>query len=218
MIETHPEHPKYIYATAIHEAGFDSFLTAKVLIRLSAKLEAAGQYIDVYTAAVVEKETSTDLSSPDEGGVTLGNSPPPLTCASGNKISKLIIRILEMNPLYGKAGTSPLTAPIGKRKAKKSQVHAKQKHNTSTFSHPGMFDVLGDDSSNDEHEPTPEDSAPELQDLKGRVPMELASPPMEVVSNLMPSWDSDFWNVYGNKLRVNGTVEGICDLSDSLLS
>lgn len=218
MIETHPEHPKYTYATAIHEAGFDSFLTAKVLIRLSAKLEAAGQYIDVYTPAVVEKETSTAVSSPDEGGVALGNPSPPLTSASGNKISKFTIQVLKMNPHRGRVGISPLTSSIGKRKAKKSQVHVKLKQNTSTFSHPGMFDVLGDCSSNDEHEPTSEESALGLQELKERVPMELSSAPMKVISNLMPSWDSDFWNVYGNKLRVNGTVEGICDLSDSLLN
>lgn len=32
---------------------------------------------------------------------------------------------------------------------------------------------------------------------------------------MMPPFDSRFWKTYGNKLRVFGTVEGLCDLSDS---
>ena len=31
--------------------------------------------------------------------------------------------------------------------------------------------------------------------------------------SLMPSFDSDFWKVYGNKLRVFGTREELCDLN-----
>lgn len=30
---------------------------------------------------------------------------------------------------------------------------------------------------------------------------------------LLPPWDTDFWRVYGNKLRVFGTVEEVCDLT-----
>lgn len=29
---------------------------------------------------------------------------------------------------------------------------------------------------------------------------------------MIQPWDSDFWRVYGNKLRVYGTVEEVCDL------
>lgn len=34
----------------------------------------------------------------------------------------------------------------------------------------------------------------------------------ESVSDLMPPFGSDFWAVYGNKLRVYGTEEGVCKL------
>ena len=29
---------------------------------------------------------------------------------------------------------------------------------------------------------------------------------------MMPQWDSDFWNLYGNRLRINGTIEGMLEL------
>ena len=32
---------------------------------------------------------------------------------------------------------------------------------------------------------------------------------------LMPAWNKDFWRVYGNKVRVNGTIEGVCDFSSA---
>ncbi len=33
-----------------------------------------------------------------------------------------------------------------------------------------------------------------------------------VVQNMMPAGDSPFWIRYGNKLRVNGTVEEVCTI------
>lgn len=33
---------------------------------------------------------------------------------------------------------------------------------------------------------------------------------------LIPPWSTNFWNVYGNKLRVNGTVEEMCDLTKNV--
>jgi poly(A)-specific ribonuclease len=41
------QHSKYNNVEAFHEAGYDSFLTAQVAVRLSAKLEREGAYIDV---------------------------------------------------------------------------------------------------------------------------------------------------------------------------
>ena len=40
-------HERYFYSVANHEAAYDSFLTAKILIRMSAFLEADGDYVDV---------------------------------------------------------------------------------------------------------------------------------------------------------------------------
>ncbi|KAF2085243.1 CAF1-domain-containing protein, partial [Saccharata proteae CBS 121410] len=42
LIVTHEAHQKYASMDTFHEAGFDSYLTALIMIRLSAKLDAAG--------------------------------------------------------------------------------------------------------------------------------------------------------------------------------
>ena len=34
---------------------------------------------------------------------------------------------------------------------------------------------------------------------------------------MMPSFDSTFWHTYGNKLRVNGTIEEVCNTASSLV-
>ena len=46
LSEIHNDHPKYDSRTAYHEAGYDSYLTARVLIRKSAELESSGTYVD----------------------------------------------------------------------------------------------------------------------------------------------------------------------------
>lgn len=59
----------------------------------------------------------------------------------------------------------------------------------SRFSHAGRYDLL----SNLEHD---------AQELS-----------IDESTMMMPPFDSHFWVVYGNKLRVNGTQEGLCDVS-----
>ena len=97
-----------------------------------------------------------------------------------------------------------------------------------------MFDALdnGSSSADDDDEESLDPAGPEIPSLPRAAPLIAGSfpngwdtplplPPAgpkeldaseQPASRLMPSWDSDFWNVYGNKLRVNGTVEGMCEL------
>ena len=44
-VELHPEHTKYVGGDFFHTAGYDAYLTARVMILLSAELEAAGVYL-----------------------------------------------------------------------------------------------------------------------------------------------------------------------------
>jgi poly(A)-specific ribonuclease len=46
IVDVDAQHSKYKDFAAFHEAGYDSFLTAQVAVRLSAKLEREGAYID----------------------------------------------------------------------------------------------------------------------------------------------------------------------------
>lgn len=220
FVETHFEHPKYISAQPAHEAGFDSFLTAKVLIRLSAKLEAAGHYVDEYVT-MPPSEDDAYQTAPEEGGV-------PLVAANSLSVPKPVshqkIRVSKGQKPSGSDSDSqgvsiidkvpPSTnGPASVSKAKKpNQVSSRKSPKQSAFSHAGRFDLLGDLSSDEDAalanvttvlEPTR--PGPQHHHFR-RV-----SPP-EQTFTMMPAWDSDFWSVYGNKLRVNGTAEGICEL------
>lgn len=94
-----------------------------------------------------------------------------------------------------------------KSKTKKKKASATRV--ATAFSHPGKFDILDSVVS--------EGSEEEATICAGNEDREVEVEADEVedeqkVVKLMPRWDSEFWKVYGNKLRVNGTVEGVCDL------
>ena len=136
----------------MHEAGFDSFLTAKVLIRLSARIETEAQ--------IDRSQTSDDeayQTASEDGGVYLNGHDD----LGGQGHTK------EMSPL-SKRETAP-----------------------SSFSHDNQYDAL---------------SKLSLEDLSQHQTVGdiLGSPTM------MPSARSPFWTQYGNKLRVNGTIEEVC--------
>lgn len=113
----------------------------------------------------------------------------------------------------------PAVAAVKKRSHKTRKARSEPVQ--SAFSHPGMFDLLSFDGENGSE--SSESVHEGVEDAAGGVPLpkQMAGlaledkgeqiPEGEALS-VMPPWESDFWNVYGNKLRVNGTQEGICYL------
>ena len=196
--------------------------TAKILIRLSAKLEDAGQYTE---------SEDDGWHTPSEGGGVLvdqANKVSPLTLAEEHGLSQEDEhRILESREVFMETATGiHCNAMQNSKSSKKKKSKAVKKKSRTAFSHTGMFDLLedlqtDDESSNDgdiEHEYTEQSAVTDLTPMDDREPHKRT--PSEVLSSsdqpaprLMPRWDSDFWNVYGNLLRVNGTVEGVCDLT-----
>ena len=89
IMEIDDQHKKYQGVELLHEAGYDSFLTAQIAIRLSAKLEKQGSYVDTNTLPQESKETNGITN--DVNGLSLneqtlethayhaanGTSPPP---------------------------------------------------------------------------------------------------------------------------------------------
>lgn len=63
---------------------------------------------------------------------------------------------------------------------------------------------------------TAEQSGPDDQGLVEKMETlqldESRQPADESEDGMLPTWDTSFWNVYKNKLRVYGTVEAVCDL------
>jgi len=175
-VETHIDHPKYSTLFVPHEAGYDSFLTAKVLIRLSAQLEIAGTYMN--------EQASPNSSDKDDYETAPEDAAPPAQASSRGKKPK--------------------------RKTKKPMER-------SAFSHATKFDVLGDLPSDEETIFEQPSVAP--RGRFGRAKPVVKGPPqpepLPKRNDMMPPFHSEFWRVYGNKLRVFGTVEGVCDLTKS---
>ena len=244
--ELHPLHDRYRYHTPSHEAGFDSFMTARVLIRLSSMLVGPGN----------GKGTTGESSGRGKrAGETL-QDPESEVVGKLSVGSKLLTRGLtdpDPNDLLGPIGVNEGNgAPSGnKRNKKRKQKEAQSK---SQFAHAGMFDCLISEQDTDGSQSSPSNSKilsqemaestssfrkegaegdvsePDGQDVthdgeshpttiatgeedfgSGQSPV---SPSLaSEAPTMMPEWDSEFWNKFTNKLCVNGTVEGICDLA-----
>ena len=225
-IETHHLNDKYTNYTPAHEAGFDSFMTAKVLVRLSAKLEAAGHYIKA-TSSHGARHTPT--SSNDDGGV-------PVSVADSiiynNTTSTAINRPNGHKQSDSDSSSQgvPLHAPEGRAVPTDAKSHSKkkkrckklEKQHRTAFSHAGRFDLLGvmvedADEGTVEMEVKTTEKTPVVSKTFTRASVGgKAKEAGPATSRLMPAWDSEFWKIYGNKLRVNGTVEGVCDLTGGI--
>lgn len=193
LVELHPEHPKYALTKPAHEAGFDSYLTAKVLIRLSGNLEKSGSYLEEKGKNRDDKE---DYYTPEEGH-------SPERRSSGESSGGVSIY----------AGSVPKNVAASEERSKSSSAQSKYTPTTdrSTFANPTIFDLLGDIPADDDFatltlQPEQSDRPVSRKQAKRdkRVEAEMGK--------RMPAWESSFWDVYGNKLRVNGTAEGVCDV------
>lgn len=215
--ETPLEHSKYLSDSPFHEAGFDSFTTAKVLIRLSARIEgdakadeSPSSEEDMYFPASENGILPSDLndllirkSISDEDALTRRkqialvfqkraalDSPPETQTAPDRQAARF-------------KGTPPETQAALDRQAalfkdlglddQEPQSEIQTYTGPSTLDNPYALlhdDTLNGDSGSDSEHPSPASAS--------------------VVRTMMPAGDSLFWVRYGNKLRVNGTVEEVC--------
>ncbi|KAI9824503.1 MAG: hypothetical protein M1819_000858 [Sarea resinae] len=209
VIETYHENIKYLSFQQEHEAGYDSYLTAKVLILLSTKLAADKPSMDTQVQPVTLSEQDLNAADPDhEGGVSLPSSPT------------------EYQP-----------AVQTHKKKKKRVLKKANPATTSTFAHTTIFDRLSDliDLSLDDSDgPASPSSASSTQSsasvsacraTAATIAQDGSSPPSSqpTSESMMPPFfcsdptgdhhdenePSSFWRVYGNKLRVYGTAEEV---------
>lgn len=176
-------------------------MTAKILIRLSAKLEAAGHYI--YEKIGPRSDEEEYVTAPETGGVLLNSLKHPLMSKPVDEIAKTKFEKsdssdsgsegVSLNPNVVRIEPQP-TKSKGKAKKRSKRKSSGAAARSTAFSHATVFDTLRD-------MPSPDDG-----------PEYLIPKPAPPQSPMMPPFDSDFWNVYGDKLRVNGTVEGFCNI------
>ncbi|KAK6437382.1 hypothetical protein LTR95_006416 [Oleoguttula sp. CCFEE 5521] len=222
--ELDPLHSKYRDVQVFHEAGFDSWLTAQIAIRLSMKLEREGAYVE-------------DIDD-EQGGVELGGhmrSPNIVSSAVATGQGLLSAAVKAFN--LGTAGSTSASRDVSNVKSTlandqpaqatktyiKASIPIPQKTPTKSAnaslslspqaqafvpSSLGNSWMTGGDPSigavaeDDLFKIDPNKKAgyqPTEQELRG-------------IEGGMPRFTADFWRVYGNRLRVFGTEEGVCEL------
>ncbi|KAF2218909.1 ribonuclease H-like domain-containing protein [Elsinoe ampelina] len=208
---THGNFVKYDDYAAHHEAGYDSMLTAKVAIKLSSKLEA--------DRTPVEGPNGLDAGSSEDdgpGGVAVDadqESKSTLGSVLQTVKTKIVVPIKETMTASKSSKKTPTT------------------NQPSRFAHATAFDGLQEDDAKDT--PAEEDPVVQFDDLPTATDQDDAletwdqgpvDPDLQdqnwtdeimkwVPRRLMPRWTAEFWQEYGNRLRVFGTQESLCVLA-----
>ena len=196
--ETSLEHGRYHSGSPFHEAGFDSFTTAKVLIRLSARIEGAAKgdvsplsEDDIYFSGSEDGTFPSDLNNLLERKSTSNED--------ALKRLKLIAQIFR-KPAAIK-DPPEIQAALDRQATLFRELKLDDQEPDSKTQKDGLF------TSNNPYTllqniDLDEDGEPQSADVT------VSSTP--VVHTMMPAGGSPFWVRYGNKLRVNGTVEEVC--------
>ncbi|KAL1588927.1 hypothetical protein WHR41_02368 [Cladosporium halotolerans] len=201
-------HSKYKDVEVFHEAGFDSYLTAQVAVRLSMKLEREGAYVD-------------DMDDLGQGGVKVddrSDSAGPVGAAvgTGKSLLSAAVKALTLNGGPSDASKSPKSTPAASSLPIPGTVSDKPRTSSPGLSlspkaesfvpsslggawKSGGDPTLGPENADD----------PFSMSWKKKFVDERTSRGIE---GGMPRFGGDFWRVYGNRLRVFGTEEGVCAL------
>ncbi|KAL1796704.1 hypothetical protein ACET3X_005244 [Alternaria dauci] len=217
-IITHADHPKYKDSEKFHEAGYDSLLTATIMIKLAAKLGAErGEQVTPPLS-----DHSLTLNKPI--GALKSEDVPDFVKDGREKVEEPV----PLPPVE-----QPRSRQTKKQRAKAKKQEAKQRR----FETKNLFDTLKTLDPEAETSSTEEDDGAKLpqngvsvkwdeelqqgagswehdihvQDKTGWVPLEqMKRQSME----LIPAFNSKFWNEFGNTLRVFGTEEAVLHIAD----
>ncbi|RMD42250.1 hypothetical protein DV735_g2877, partial [Chaetothyriales sp. CBS 134920] len=197
---------RYAYTSKYHEAGYDSLLTATVAIKLSTKLKSEDQYTtklkseDQYTN---QAEKNGSQRRTHGFGDNEDEFYDARQCGGEDDEDDLVLEQAEHHtvvaPVKENTSSTLLAEPKPKSKPEAASLPSRQDnvtHTKSKLATPNIYELL----STDEDEAVESDqTGPSLTDEKA--------------VDMMPAWDEDrFWSVFGNKLQVNGSKEGMCKL------
>ena len=194
------EYDRYTYASRYHEAGYDSLLTAKIAIKLSAKLERDQEYV-------------TKLKQTDNGREIIESFG-----ADEDEFHEITAEFVENETKDG-SGTPESDLPP----ADESKAAPKPPDETQELvAVKGLIDIRSNKEDVDEileaegvgsgfgkggDSGSVSGSDGGLQKLGSDLLK------MQEKGDIMPMWGNKvFWALFGNKLQVNGSKEGVCKL------
>ncbi|KAH4202979.1 hypothetical protein HBI49_140010 [Parastagonospora nodorum] len=217
-IVTHTDHSKYQEKEAFHEAGYDSLLTATIMIRLAAKLGAEH-----------EKKHPSNIAPLTNGAKNTNGDLEDFIRDGREKAQKPV----ALPPL------ADISAVTGRQKRKQKKKVKSKEATDRRAKTKNMFDNLrdlsldpeADEAASPESEPAIDFEDAEawkgepaaeagswenelfVQDKSGWVPIEQSE---RHVMEMIPKLDGDsaFWKEFGNTLRVFGTQEAVLKIAD----
>ncbi|KAJ8107974.1 hypothetical protein OPT61_g8498 [Boeremia exigua] len=226
IITTHENHGKYNETEAFHEAGFDSLLTATIMLRLAAKLNSERSE---HTPLQPTDEAALPASKPvlgrqgSAGGIKLTTESKGDFVADGREKVQHSVAIPPVEPDFIASGRKARKAKRKNKKAAKEEVVAHRFATKTVFEQLQELDIQDVEDTSEEDElshdalQSPDRSnttdaeangswADEeyVQDETGWVPIKR---PARKSMETIPGFDHDFWCDFGNKLRVFGTEE-----------
>ena len=192
LIVLHEEHTSYGAGLGKnHEAGFDSWMTAELFVKLSSKIYTDRKRYEIFDSdcdislaysTVLEKFASTNYYlSEDEsigGGAKLGSQ-----SSEGD--------IVEF-PIQNSNGALP--TPLSDNIPPSWHADRLQKFNVDDNNPFSVLQNAGEGVGSGAEESGTEDEPKHLQ--------------------WIPRMESSFWDLYVNKLRVNASDAGVCELDD----
>lgn len=252
-IEIDPVFERYDYSEILHEAGYDSMLTAKILIKLSAQMQRDHKFKDEDTHA----GSAGPRFDSEEGYVTApeslsdgGEQPKSVTQTISNAITSPVTAMRNLLISDSSHNVEPNSDGIFSNRvqdgsvasstesssdAASSVVVVKQiqlsskssmevKKVKSQFSSTSIYNSLkvdgagsdSDDAKSDLLVWSDNEERKKAKKEKKRTKKIAQKDRMENMvekGELMPPWGRRFWDLFGNKLQVNGTLENVCYLS-----
>lgn len=184
------EHTKYNSGTPLHEAGYDSMITARVFLRLTSQLSEKGEHLVDNADTITERSLETKNAVGDKN-----TSECPSISFSSSFTSGVVIREQVSSEVVG---PNRLTETIDTKERRVAVAHATR------------FDILAD--QNDEDANSVDTGVDEDAFVTSGGDPIIISKIRE--GHLIPRLDDKFWRVYGNKLRLFGIDQKFCQLGN----
>lgn len=224
-IVTHPDHSKYQEKEAFHEAGYDSLLTATIMIRLAAKLGAER-----------EKQNPGSVAKPNHAAQP-SNADLHDFVRDGREKVQNPVPLPPVDNFNSDAYVTGRQKRKQKKKAKSKETAERRFHTKNIFDNLRNMDLNSEDAgghSSPQSEPAMDFDEAEattawekqpgaeagswendifVQDKSGWVPIEQSE---RHAMEMIPKFDDEtsFWKEFGNTLRVFGTQEAVLKIAD----
>ena len=210
---------RYLHAATYHEAGFDSFVTAKIGLKLPGKLKREVKDLDPpvgSSAPIMEEITPTSAESKTKDAAVESELPKRGLTTSVVDVLKAPMTMAKSILIGSEHDTQERASTHGSEKGvtvvaakEKNQHTVASKHDPrnlqSVSRRSNIFDMLEDEPSEASEE---QDAVQKDAETQRRIAE------MVEKGELLPRWEEDgeFWRLISNRLQANACEEGILDM------